>query len=122
MPSDHSVGLNNHQHGTPARPQPRQPNPEDAVPRPQSRSSLSFRQKCKLLPQRKILGRELCPVTNDTTDEQHQDANQTHFTASRNLNYGSETIAAAARPSNRKSFVDKAFGINVRDKSLLALN
>ena len=33
-----------------------------------------------------------------------------------NLNYSSETIAAAAKPSNRKSFVDKAFGINVRDR------
>ena len=107
MPSDHSVGLNNHQHGTPATPQPRQPYPEDAVARSQSRSSLSFGEDGQLLPQGEVFGCEFRLVKEQPTDQQQKDANRTYFTASDNLNYGSETIAAAAKTSNCKSFVDK---------------
>ena len=36
MPSNDGIGLDDQQSGTPVRPQPRQPNPEDAIWKPQS--------------------------------------------------------------------------------------
>ena len=60
--------------------------------------------------------REFRPVTYNPDDENHQDANRAHVTASKNRHHGLKTIAEASKASIRKSFVDKAYGINDRDR------
>ncbi len=68
-----------------------------------------------MLSQSGILGRELRPVTKHSRDEYQQYANRAHFTTSDNLRLGLKTIFKASKPSIRKLFVDKMYGINERD-------
>ena len=65
-------------------------------------------------------GGEFRPVTQDPADEQQHDTNRAHFTASKNRHYGLKTIAEASKASIRKSSIDKADGINRKDRSRLA--
>lgn len=56
VPPDDRFGLNDYEDGAPVRPEPRQPNPEDAVALPQSRPLGLVLQDGKLLPEREVLG------------------------------------------------------------------
>jgi len=58
---------------------------------------------------------EFRSVAEDVVEEQRQDANHAHFTASEKVNHGLETVATASKPSIRKFFVDKANGISGMD-------
>ena len=57
-------------------------------------------------------------ASQDPTNEQHEDANQVHLTASENPNYSPKTIAEASKASNRKSFARKEYGVFGRDTTL----
>ena len=83
---------------------------------PEPQPFLLFDQDCQLLPEGEVLGRKFRAVTRDPTNEQHKDANQPRFTASENPDSSPETIAEPPKASNRKSLVDKQFGINDRDR------
>ncbi len=115
MPSDHGVRANDYQHGAPASPQPRQPYSEDPITFAKAWAFLLSAQDRQLLSQSEILSGEFHLGAQHPTNEQHKDVNQAHSTASEKRHRRSETIAEVSRASNRKSFVDKAFGINVSD-------
>ena len=72
-------------------------------------------QGSKLLSLSEVLCGEFRLVTQDHADYQQKNGNQAHFTASKNLDQGSETIAEAREESNRKSFVDKVYRLNAMD-------
>jgi len=48
--------------------------------------------------------------------EHLQDGNRVQFTASDTLSQALSTIAAPSKPSSRKPFVDKEFGLSNRDR------
>ena len=62
-----------------------------------------------------VFGGEFRAVTNNATDEESQDSNHAHFTASLTRDRGPATIAEASKPSIRKFFVDKTYGVFGRD-------
>ena len=64
-----------------------------------------------MLSQREMLNREFRSVSKDAAEEQHQDTNQAHFTASENLIRSLGTITAVLRASIRNSFLDSDYGI-----------
>jgi len=92
-----------------------------AITPPQPRCFRLLLQNRELLSKREILRREFCSVTKDAAEEQHQDANRAHFTASDKVNHGPETIAAAPKGSIRNSFAPKAYGIFGMDRGHNAL-
>ncbi len=63
----------------------------------------------------KVLPREFRTIADRRPEHGHDDTESAHLTASENLHHGPETMAEASMALNRKSFVDKACGINARD-------
>ena len=78
MPSDYSVGLDDHQQGTPACPEPRQPYPEDAVAHPQPWAFLLFAQHRQLLSKSEILGGQLGLAAKHCPEKNEDDPYRTH--------------------------------------------
>ena len=118
MPPHNGCGLDNEKGGTPIGPDAGQQCPEDPIAFPEPWPFRALLQNRELLPESEVLGRKFRPVTQDPTNEHHKDANQPHFTASENPDYGPKTIAELPKASNRKSLVDKQFGINDRDNGI----
>jgi hypothetical protein len=120
MPANYRVRLHNQRRGTPVHPDSREDCPKDAIPVPQTRPLGLLPQGSELLAKGEILQSELRPVTDKRTDEQRQNTKQTHLTASKNVDSSLETIAGTWNASNRKSFVDKEYGIIARNRSKVA--
>ena len=115
MPSDDGVRLDDEKGGTPVCPDLRHDRPEDPITLPHAWSLGLSSKSGDLLTKREILQGEFRPVAENRGDKQQETANRTHFTASTRLYYRLKTIAEASRASNRKSCIDKEYGIFVRD-------
>ena len=70
------------------------PNPEDPVPLVEHGPFRRSPKNAELVSQGEVFGRKFSPATQDPTNEQHNDANQAHFTASKSLDNGLETMAS----------------------------